>query len=210
MNTRFSLSSNLKFKVGLTEQIGIKAAMKDIKITSDSYRGFTLAVATGGVLGTAADIALLTEIPELSEFTYVGESSSYINIDGNEITYKGGSGYEHLYVQLTVKKNTDITINVEFYSPTGFEIGGYGSNNEYIYVLNTAPTATSPIEENYRNSILGRSAPLSIQSAEVPAQYEINFNSGNNNIIYLVFDFGYIKDGTEIKFVVPDMSVTEG
>jgi hypothetical protein len=91
-----------------------------------------------------------------------------------------------------------------------FGIAIYGSNNEYIYVLNTAPTATSPIEENYRNSILGRSAPLSIQSAEVPAQYEINFNSGNNNIIYLVFDFGYIKDGTEIKFVVPDMSVTEG
>lgn len=119
--------------------------------------------------------------------------------------YIGISGYERLYLPITVNKNTTYAFIVDFCSPTGFlfkDFDSAGMGGEFIYVFATEPTGTwspnSIVSGSNRFGILGKSKALDTNASSTYDRYIVVFNSGNYTTVYLSLSMGYIEDGKAV------------
>lgn len=119
--------------------------------------------------------------------------------------YIGGSGYERLYLPITVTKNTTYAFTVDFCSPTGFlfkDFDSAGMGGEFIYVFATEPTGTwspnSMVNGSSRFGILGKSEALNTNATNEYNKYIVIFNSGDLTTVYLSLSMGYIEDNKAV------------
>ena len=138
--------------------------------------------------------------------TYQDTGIEEINLLQN---YIGISGYERLYLPITVTKNTAYVFTVDYCSPTGWlfkDFDSAGMGGEFIYVFATEPTGTwspnSIVSGANRFGILGKSKALNTSATNIYDRYTVIFNSGNYTTVYLSLSMGYIEDGkaTDLNF----------
>ena len=124
-------------------------------------------------------------------------NNSYIN-GTNTLAYKGGSGYERIYLPVSVKTYTDYEFSFEFCSPTGFT-AMYGSNYEYAGVQ-------LELTESFLEGTL-LTQPLNSNANTTLEHYNVKFNSQGYTTIYLVFDFGYMQDNVNLELIYSNISL---
>lgn len=119
--------------------------------------------------------------------------------------YIGISGYERLYLPVTVAKNTTYAFIVDYCSPTGWlfkDFDSAGMGGEFIYVFATEPTGTwspnSVVSGANRFGILGKSKVLNTNATNTYDRYTVIFNSGNYTTVYLSLSMGYVEDGKAV------------
>lgn len=124
----------------------------------------------------------------------------------NTLQFQGGSGYEKLYMPITVEQNHNYQFKFNFYSSTGFQIGNSGNSYALAFIRTSAPSDTSAalsktnlvISEPWDNNVNNESK-----------QYIMSFNSGNYTQLYVALDFGYILDGVTYTYVFSDFELDD-
>lgn len=133
---------------------------------------------------------------------------SNLYVDGvNTFTYKGGDGYERLYIPIEVETGWNYSFKFNLCSPSGFEMGEYGLNEAFAFVCPDPPIDDDPA---LSRKILGRSASWDTAAETTPKEYEVSFYTGNYTTLFLVFDFGYIKDGATVQFIISNIQLDDG
>lgn len=119
--------------------------------------------------------------------------------------YIGISGYERLYLPMTVTKNTTYAFVVDYCSPTGWlfkDFDSAGMGGEFIYVFSTEPIGTyspnSTVNGTDRFGILGKSKALNTNATNAYDRYTVIFNSGDKTTVYLSLSMGYIEDNKAV------------
>jgi hypothetical protein len=146
------------------------------------------------------------------EFEITNEFNS--NEKENIMTYTTVGGYERFYHEFEVEPNTNYVFSFDFCCPTGFKYGGYsGVYDDYMYILPCTEDALSKINEIHQSLkimdsiLLAKSKSYPTEASEIYDKYELNFNTGENTSIYIVFDFGQVKDGTITTFKLKNMKL---
>lgn len=127
--------------------------------------------------------------------------------DGNNTIEFAGTdqGYERVYIPVNVKKNRNYVFRFKLCSPTGFTLGGYGSDEQFAFVTATEPSQSSTAALQYNR--LGRTTAFDNEASETPVTYEASFNSGSYTVVYIAIDFGYITDNTNFDFEIDDVEL---
>lgn len=154
--------------------------------------------------GEVGDNSLLFSQEQLNISNWAKNMSSFPQFENvfssniNTLTYTGGSGYERIYTKLTVEQNKIYELHINFYSPTGFNFGGYDNvNKEQFFVMSNIPSGNCYTS---LSGIIAYSENLDNAASDKFKDYIINFNSGSNTSVYLVIDFGQITDGQSKQF----------
>ena len=128
--------------------------------------------------------------------------------------YTGISGYERLYLPVTVTKNTTYAFIVDYCSPTGWlfkDFDSAGMGGEFIYVFATEPTGTwspnSIVSGSNRFGILGKSKMLNTNATNTYDRYTVIFNSGNYTTVYLSLSMGYVEDGKAVDLSFKNLAL---
>ena len=106
-----------------------------------------------------------------------------------EVSITGGGGWETIGQTISVKANTEYTIELNYSTPSYTPLSGY--NGLALMVLTSSPTdddCTSMMIERYQMVSNSKGTAM------------ITFNSGNNTQLYVVLNFGYVNDGTNYTF----------
>ena len=122
----------------------------------------------------------------------------------NTLQYQGGGGYERVYIPITVEKNHFYQFRFKFHSPSGFQIGTYGSNYTFAFIRKTEPVDA---DGALWNANLAYSQYLNTQASENDEQYTIDFFNTENSILYVVLDFGYVLDGVTSTYIFSDFEL---
>lgn len=128
--------------------------------------------------------------------------------------YTGISGYEKLYLPVTVTKNTTYAFTADFCSPTGFlfkDFDNAGMGGEFIYVFSLEPTGqwspNSTVDGTDRYAMLGKSKALNTNATNIYDKYIVVFNSGNLTTVYLSLSMGYVEDNKAVDLNFKNLSL---
>ena len=124
----------------------------------------------------------------------------------NTLQYQGAGEFERIYIPLDVQPNHFYQFRFKFHSPTGFQIGTYGSNYAFAFIRTTEP---SDIEGALWNANLAYSQYFNTQASDIDEQYVIKFFNAKNTRIYAALDFGYVLDGVTSTYVFSDFELDD-
>jgi len=115
----------------------------------------------------------------------------------SSITYTGGSGYENIYIKLTLPSNriNKLYVSFEFYTSTGFTYS-YGDKRAPIIIMKSAPGNT--LHTSFSN-VYGRSDSLDGTAGTTFNTYSFEA-AGMEGLseVYLVIPLGCITDKVKI------------
>lgn len=121
----------------------------------------------------------------------------------SELTHKGGSGYERIFVPVDVDQNTDYTFVIEFYPKTNVP-NGYGGNLAISVAKDDqTTTGSSGSYSNFGKTDLNRTAALDYST------YYLNFNSGSYTRVFPVIDLN-ITDNSQNVLMFKNLYFVKG
>ena len=174
-------------------------------IPTDSYSLFVSANITDGSDNMFADAQL-----NLNNWT--------ASIIGwiHSITYSGGTNtlaitsvpnWEDLITEIEVQPNTNYRLTFYQYTTTGYSRYDIEGRRCYIWDSTWEWNNSAPNLSDSR--LIAYSSIWQYSASTTPVLYTVDFNSGNNEKIYVNLGFGDIRDGTSATMVFSDFKLVE-
>ena len=121
------------------------------------------------------------------------------NAGENTLIQIGGSGYERIYVPMSLTQNTDYVFGMKYYSPSGVA-GGYSGGQ---LALGISYASQSTMRDTSAISLTSKTN-LSLTADSGYSDYSLSFNSGSHTSVYLVIDLN-ITDGRQCTLKFKDI-----
>lgn len=106
----------------------------------------------------------------------------------NDITYKGGSGYEHIYLMFDTIPDNMYSFEFDFKTSTGFTCS-YGSDKAYAFISTSEPDRTELLK---MPGVVAKTA-LDGTATDTAKHYTVEFTATSDQA-YIGIDMGYMID----------------
>lgn len=106
----------------------------------------------------------------------------------NDITYKGGSGYEHIYLMFDTVAGNMYSFEFNFKTSTGFTCS-YGSDKAYAFISTSEPDRTELLK---MPGVVAKTA-LDGTATDTAKHYTVEFTATSDKV-YIGIDMGYMID----------------
>lgn len=106
----------------------------------------------------------------------------------NDITYKGGSGYEHIYLMFDTAAGNMYSFEFDFKTSTGFTCS-YGSDNDYAFISTGEPNLDALLN---MSGVVAKTA-LDGTATDTAKHYIVEFTATSDKA-YIGIDMGYMID----------------
>lgn len=132
-------------------------------------------------------------IPSGTVINYLG------NVNSVHCQMQSGS-YERLYYEIEVEQDTDYIFSYAYIGYAFTERNGT-NHKTYVYVLNSPPTSSRYIAEDWSGIVIEKARTYD------SGYYEIEFNSGSLTKVYLCIDWAAVTDGETIDVRYYDLMI---